>query len=62
MTQNFGFTGVLETQAHSAGYATVFLARLWGQKASQTRVLLNSRPLGTRVRKNTRYCYGVANQ
>ena len=45
MAQDFGFTGVLGKQAHSKGYATVFLARLWSQKTSQTRVLLNPRSL-----------------
>ncbi len=45
MAQGFGFIGVLEKQAHSAGYATVFLACLWSQKTSQTWVLLNPRSL-----------------
>jgi len=44
MAQDFGFTGVLGKQAHS-GLRNFFLARLWSQKTSQTRVLLNSRSL-----------------
>jgi len=46
VVQDFGFTAVLGTQAHSRGYTTVFLARLWRQKTRQIRVLLSSRSLG----------------
>jgi len=42
MAQDFGFTGVLGKLVHS-GLRKVFLVRLWSQKTSQTRVLLNSR-------------------
>ena len=44
MTQDFGFTVVLGKQAHS-WLRCVFVVRLWSQKTSQTRVLLNSRSL-----------------
>ncbi|TXL01205.1 hypothetical protein BMR02_03875 [Methylococcaceae bacterium HT1] len=46
MTQDFGCTAAQGKQAHSRGYATVFLVRLCGQKTSQIWVLLNSRSLG----------------
>ena len=46
MAQEFGFTVVLGKQAHS-WLRCVFVVRLWSQKTSQTRVLLNSRSLET---------------
>jgi len=46
MAQDFGFTGVLGKQAQSR-LRKVILVRLWSQKTSQNRVLLNSRSLAS---------------
>lgn len=55
MAQDFGFTVMLEKQAHS-GLRCVFVVRLWGQKTSQTRVLLNFRSLYKAQRKMIVLC------
>ena len=41
LTQGFGFTAVLEKQAHT-GYATFFLVQLWSQKTSQASDIIDS--------------------